>query len=90
MDDVYVYYVQLPDGIEEAVLPCFDGYTIYIDHRLSQQGREAAYQHAIEHINRNDFERAEIYGIQQIESEAHVSGGKNEKNVVPFCRNDFM
>lgn len=34
MDNVYVYYVKFPEGIKEAVVPCLEGHTIYIDERL--------------------------------------------------------
>lgn len=67
MDNVYVYYVQLPDGIDEAVLPCIDGYTIYIDSRQSKAEMEQSYKHAISHIINNDFEK---FDVEQIETEA--------------------
>lgn len=67
MDNVYVYYVQLPDGIDEAVLPCIDGYTIYIDSRQSKSEMEQAYKHAISHIINNDFEKDDV---GQIENDA--------------------
>lgn len=66
MDNVFVYYVPLPEGIDEAVLPCFDGYTIYIDSRQSSSGMERAYEHALEHIINNDFEK---FDIQEIEND---------------------
>lgn len=68
MDDVFVYFVKLPDGIDEVVLPCFGGYTVYIDPSLSYHQRIEAYNHAMHHINNNDFEKADV---QQIEVEAH-------------------
>lgn len=64
MDDVYVYYVQLPDGIDEAVLPCIDGYTIYIDSRQSKAEMERAYKHAMEHITNNDFDKTSVDAIE--------------------------
>lgn len=64
MDNVYVYYVQLPDGIDEAVLPCIDGYTIYIDSRQSKAEMEQAYKHAIGHIINNDFEKDDVGQIE--------------------------
>lgn len=66
MDNVFVYYVPLPDGIDEAVLPCFDGYTIYINSRQSSSGMERAYKHALDHIQHNDFEK---FDIQEIEND---------------------
>ena len=68
MDDIFVYLVQLPDGIDEIVLPCFGGYTVYIDSRLSDHAKHRAYNHALHHINNHDFEKSDL---QQIEYEAH-------------------
>lgn len=64
MDDLYVYYVQLPDGVDEAVLPCLGGYTIYIDPRQSMSGMFRAYQHALEHIRNHDFEKSDVQEIE--------------------------
>ena len=68
MVDIYVYIVDLPGRVDEIVLPCLDGYTVYLNARLSYAGRVRAYHHAIRHIERNDFEK---YDVQQIEEEAH-------------------
>ena len=66
--DVFVYLVDLPDGIDEYVTPCKDGHTIYIDARLDLAHRQKAYEHAMWHIEHDDFQRADI---QQIEHAAH-------------------
>lgn len=68
MDDIFVYIVDLPDGIAEMVAPCFGGFTIYLNARLSYQDRVRAYTHAMEHVERNDFEKEDV---QKIEAEAH-------------------
>lgn len=68
MVDVFVYIVDLPDQVDEMVTPCLDGYTVYLNARLSYSGRVRAYHHAIRHIERNDFERA---NVQEIEMETH-------------------
>lgn len=68
MADVYVYIVDLPDRVDEMVTPCIDGYTVYLNARLSYAGRVRAYLHAVRHIERNDFERA---NVQEIETETH-------------------
>lgn len=68
MDNVYVYVIDLPDGIAEAVIPCIDGYTVYLNARMSEMKRREAYYHAVGHIKRNDWDRADI---QAIESSAH-------------------
>ena len=67
-EDVFVYLVKLPDGIDEVVMPCFGGYTVYIDPSLSYHQRIEAYNHALWHIRNHDFERPDV---QEIETEAH-------------------
>ncbi len=68
MAEVYVYIVDLPDRVDEMVTPCIDGYTVYLNARLTYAGRVRAYHHAMRHIDRNDFEGNDI---QEIEMEAH-------------------
>ena len=68
MTEVYVYIVDLPDRVDEMVTPCIDGYTVYLNARLTYAGRVRAYHHAMRHIERNDFEG---FDIQEIEMEAH-------------------
>ena len=68
MDNIFTYFVKLPDGIDEVVMPCLDGYTVYIDVNLSESQQIKAYTHALHHIRNNDFERPDV---QEIESEAH-------------------
>ena len=65
-DSTYVYLVDLP--VDEMVAPCSDGYTIYLNARLSYRGRVKAYLHALEHIERSDWEKTDV---QKIEAEAH-------------------
>lgn len=68
MESVYVYEVKLPKGIREMVSPdAEDGYTIYIDHRLSDPDKLKAYRHALRHCH-GDFSRA---NVQDIEKNAH-------------------
>ena len=67
MDDIYVYIVDLPPTVPELVAPCFGGYTIYLNARLSYPDRVKAYLHALTHVERNDWEKD---NVQIIESEA--------------------
>lgn len=55
MDDVFIYYVNFPDDVKEMVMPCFDGYTLYINERLPREAKLRAYNHAMRHITQNDF-----------------------------------
>lgn len=69
MDDTYVYLVELPKGVSEMVMPCLDGgYTIYINSRLSHQGKVKSYLHAMRHIENGDWEKN---NVQEIEYENH-------------------
>lgn len=70
MNEVYVYLIDMPCKAHEVVTPCSDGdYTIYINSRLSHAGRVKAYNHAMRHIEGNDFESEESVGV--IEARAH-------------------
>jgi len=76
MDDVYVYEVTFPvTGISEAVCVCPTGYTVYIDSRLSPQGRIVAYEHALNHIRKLHLEQRQDKDIQTVEIEAHEESG---------------
>lgn len=74
MDDIYVYCVPLPEGIDEMVSPCYSGYTIYISDRLDQEHRIKAYHHALRHIRKLDFDKN---NVQRIELYAHRSKDGN-------------
>lgn len=54
MDDVYVYVIDMPEKTNEMITPCLDGYTVYIDDKLSPHGKRDAYLHAVSHID--DYE----------------------------------
>ena len=69
MNNVYTYLVDLPDGINEMVCPCLSGYTIYIDDKLSPEGRRDAYRHALFHIMNRDFEKSDV---NETEVNAHA------------------
>ena len=73
MDDVFVYCIRLPAGIDEMVLPCADGYTVYISDQLDQEHRIKAYHHALRHIRKRDIEKRDV---QLIEMYAHKGGEK--------------
>lgn len=76
LDDIFVYLNRdMPDGAKEIVCTNTDGtYTVLINGDLTQEEQNAAFWHALHHIQRHDFERVETYGIQALESEAHRSG----------------
>lgn len=67
-DNVFVYITDLPPSIHEMVAPCDDGYSVYINAKLSQMGMIHAYQHALSHIDGCDWEK---HDVQEIEKERH-------------------
>lgn len=73
LDDIFIYMNEkMPFGAREMVCVNPDGtYTIMINGNLSKTDQVRAFWHAIHHIERNDFERVEINGIQPIEYQAH-------------------
>lgn len=77
LDDIFVYVNEdMPDGAREMVCPNSDGtYTVLINGSLDEGSQTEAFWHAIRHIQKNDFERVEKYGVQAIEAEAHKEGG---------------
>ena len=69
MVDVYVYEVDIHGKVSEAVVPCIDGYTVYINRNLPRNRRISALEHAVRHILRGDFEKPDA---GEIEEENHA------------------
>lgn len=68
MSDINVVIMGLP--VNEAVTENEDGsYTVFINDRLSQEGRIRAYRHAMGHIINCDFQDGDV---QEIETRAHA------------------
>lgn len=68
MDDIFTYIVSLPIGVDEVVLPCAEGHTLYLSDRLDKTARIRKYRHAVQHIMDNDFQKTDV---QEIEYDAH-------------------
>lgn len=67
--DVNTFLVNFSAPGKEIVVQNEDGsYTVLINAKLSQDGQLKAYQHALNHINNDDFEK---FDIQSIELKAH-------------------
>lgn len=62
---IFTYIVRLPEGIHEAVMPCADGFTVYIDDTLDESGRMHALAHALKHIKREDWNRSDVQEIEE-------------------------
>lgn len=63
-DNIYHYVVPLPQGIDEAVLPCYSGYTIYTADRLTTEERKRAFNHALKHIYKEDWDKVSVQEIE--------------------------
>ena len=68
MDRIFIYNADLPDGLNEMVAPCADGYTVYLNSKLDRRSQLKAFHHAIDHIAEGDFEGGYV---QQIEMMRH-------------------
>ena len=65
-DEYRVYLIDLPNDVRGAVRLDEDGFaSIYINSRLSEQTKKAAFLHEIRHIRRNDHTNTR--NIQEVE-----------------------
>lgn len=64
MDNIFVYIVDLP--VNEMVVPCLDGYTVYIDVKLSYAEQIESYRHAMSHIINDDWSLDNADDIERI------------------------
>lgn len=80
MDRIFVYLVKLPDGIDEAVSPCLEGYTIYIDERLTNEMMIMAYDHAMFHIDNGD-----CYNETLTASQKEIRAHARRKEMIDRC-----
>lgn len=71
-DNIYHYVVPLPEGVNEAVLKCLDGYTVYTADRLDEDGTRKAYYHALRHIRNRDFETDSTVDMKEIVAHKEV------------------
>lgn len=69
-EEIYVYVIDFGvTSISETVTKNDDGsYTIFLNARFSYEQQKKAYNHALCHIQRNDFDR---YDVDMIENECH-------------------
>ena len=66
--EIHTYLVPLPTKTKESIVPCADGYTLYLNDKLSHEQHLISYQHAVGHIDRDDWDREDV---QEIESSCH-------------------
>lgn len=65
-EDLGVYIIDMKPKVEEQVVFNEDGsYSIFINARLNQERQMQAYQHALMHIMKNDFEKCDADEIEQ-------------------------
>lgn len=79
MDEINVQILDMDTMIPEHLVKNADGsYTILINAKLSQDGQLKAYQHALNHITNEDFEKSNVQNI-----ELHAHGLKSSDNFLP-------
>lgn len=78
--DVNVFLKDFPNTKDkEVVTENADGtYSVFINSRIAHNQQLLAYQHALEHIKKNDFQKADV---QQIESIAHSEPAPDHPDV---------
>lgn len=85
-EDIFVHLINMPGSTNEAVTPNEDGsYSIFINARLSNDEQLKAYEHALKHIQKEDFSKDEV---QLIEAQAHNATEKEV--VIPATKFDKM
>ena len=72
--NVWIYPVDLKGAAKAFVMPCIEGYTVYVDRNLPKDEQIAAARHELDHIANDDFSREDV---QLIEWERHGEGEKN-------------
>lgn len=78
MDAVIVRLIDMPETIHGVTRKDAEGdYNIYINAKLSADGRALAFRHEVEHIRLGHF--YEERPVAELEKEAH---GKTEENCV--------
>ena len=70
-DDIFIYAVDLHGKARAFVMPCVEGYTVYVDRSLPPERQIEACLHELDHIRCADFEKE---NIQEIEAIRHGKG----------------
>ena len=69
-EDITIKVIDMEIGIHEQVIKASDGhYTIFLNARDAVDQRMLAYEHAIQHLRNEDFEKDDV---QKIETDAHL------------------
>lgn len=64
-EDIGVYFINMDTAVEEEVHPNSDGsFSIFINARISSDRQMVAYQHALQHIMNDDFEKESADDIE--------------------------
>lgn len=64
-NELMVVYIALPEGVDEMVTPNPDGtHTVFISTSLCEEKQRMAFDHAVSHICRQDFEKEDVQEIE--------------------------
>lgn len=73
MDQIYVYFSDMPSSVKALTVACDDGYTIYLNSRNSYDQNIVSYCHELDHIRRGDFSR--VLNVSRLEYVRHAAWG---------------
>lgn len=64
-EEIVIHLLDMPYGVNEIVSPNEDGtYSVFINAKLSIDGRSRAYKHAFRHIMNADFAGLDVQSIE--------------------------
>lgn len=52
--NIFIYEERMPYTVRAVVMPGKTGYTVYVNEHLSDEAKEKAINHELEHIRRSD------------------------------------
>lgn len=68
LEDVTIRYIDLPGSVKSFVKEKDGDYTIVLNARLNRETQQEACKHEMEHLDNEDFQKADV---QKIEKTAH-------------------
>lgn len=61
---IFIYFIDLPPHVHEMIVPCIEGFTVYLDIKDDDAHRQKSLIHALQHIERNDFNQNSVERIE--------------------------
>ena len=86
LPEIYIYYAPFPMSVKEAIRPCSDGYTIYLNQNLTREQQLESLKHAVTHIILEHFETDNGKTVEEMENEAHYVQAQKAPEIAKFLR----